>query len=101
MKAWSDNLYWKTDSSWYRKKESGDYELTEKAPERAKKSFQAYCTPRSAKKNPFIFDDRGGFMMEEEKLEEAEAFEERMSMPAGDVDLTEDEILDLIEKRLL
>ncbi len=39
-------------------------------------------------------------MSEGERIEE-EAFEERMSMPAGDVDLTEDAILDLIKKGLL
>ena len=38
----AERLYWKSNKEWYRINEEGKYELTEKAPERAKKSFELY-----------------------------------------------------------
>ncbi len=37
-----ERLYWKSNKEWYRINEEGKYELTEKATERAKKSFELY-----------------------------------------------------------
>lgn len=38
-----ESLYWKSNTEWYRvNKEKDCYELTEKAPERARKSFELY-----------------------------------------------------------
>lgn len=47
-------FYWHTNPEWYRKGKDGNYELTDKAPERARRSFEMACVPRSEKKNPFI-----------------------------------------------
>lgn len=47
-------FYWRSNPEWYRKGANGKTELTEKAPERARKSFEMCSMPRSAKKNPFI-----------------------------------------------
>lgn len=35
-------LYWRTNKEWYFINEQGEYELTEKATERARKSFEMY-----------------------------------------------------------
>jgi hypothetical protein len=41
MTADKELMYWMNDPSWYRiNKETGKYELTDAAPERAKKSFE-------------------------------------------------------------
>lgn len=49
MTANQEPLYWKTNQEWYRiNKQKDCYELTEKAPERAKKSFELY----NSKKHP-------------------------------------------------
>lgn len=37
-----ENLYWQTNKEWYRINNKGKYELTEKATERAKKSFELF-----------------------------------------------------------
>lgn len=37
-----ESLYWKTNKNWWRVTEAGEYELTEEAPERAKKSFELW-----------------------------------------------------------
>lgn len=38
-----ETLYWKTNKEWYRvNKEKDCYELTDKAPKRAKESFALY-----------------------------------------------------------
>lgn len=42
MTADKESLYWKTNKEWYFINESGEYELTDKAPERAKKSFELF-----------------------------------------------------------
>ena len=47
-------FFWESNPEWYRTGPDGKIELTEKAPERARKSFEMLSTPRSAKKNPFI-----------------------------------------------
>ena len=54
MSTDKEALFWESNPEWYRITEDGNYELTEKAPERARKSFEIYKTPRSEKKNPFI-----------------------------------------------
>lgn len=49
MTANQEPLFWKTNREWYRiNKQKDCYELTEKAPKRAKKSFELY----NSKKNP-------------------------------------------------
>ena len=47
-------FFWRTNPEWYREGKDGKYELTEKAPERARRSFEMANKPRSEKKNPFI-----------------------------------------------
>ena len=47
-------FYWQSNPDWYRVNSDGKYELTEKAPERARKSFEEASKPRREKKNPFI-----------------------------------------------
>ena len=47
-------FYWRSNPEWYRKGLDGRTELSEKATERAIKSFGMCNRPRSAKKNPFI-----------------------------------------------
>lgn len=43
MKRKSELLFWRSEKSWYSfDKESNSYVLTDKAPERAKKSFEAW-----------------------------------------------------------
>ena len=42
-----ENLYWPTDKEWYRINNEGKYELTEKAPERARKSFELFTSKES------------------------------------------------------
>ena len=37
-----ENLYWQTNKEWYRINNEGKYELTEKATERAKNSFELF-----------------------------------------------------------
>ncbi len=45
MTANKEALYWKTNKDWYRiNSEKGCYELTDKAPERAKKSFELFMS---------------------------------------------------------
>lgn len=46
--------YWKSNPEWYRINAKGEYELTEKATERARKSFLKANTPRKERKNPFL-----------------------------------------------
>lgn len=47
MTADKEIMYWMNDPSWYRiNKETGKFELTDAAPERAKKSFELSATPR-------------------------------------------------------
>jgi len=43
-------FYWRSNSEWYRKRPDGRTELTEKATERAKKSFEMCNRPRSTQK---------------------------------------------------
>lgn len=47
-------FYWRNNPEWYRKGPDGRTELTDKATERARKSFEMCGEPRSTKKNPFI-----------------------------------------------
>ena len=47
-------FYWESNPEWYRTDPDGKIEMTEKAPKRAKKSFEMCSRPRSAKKNPFV-----------------------------------------------
>ena len=47
-------FYWESNPEWYRTDPDGKIEMTEKAPERAKKSFEMCGRPCSAKKNPFV-----------------------------------------------
>ena len=54
MSGDKEPFYWQTNPEWYRKGKDGKWELTEKAPERARKSFELANIPRSEKKNPFI-----------------------------------------------
>jgi len=43
MTANQEPLYWRSNKEWYRINEEKDcFELTDKAPERAKKSFKLY-----------------------------------------------------------
>ncbi len=43
MTANKESLYWRTNKEWYRiNKEKDCFELTDKAPERARKSFEMY-----------------------------------------------------------
>jgi hypothetical protein len=42
MTANKESLYWKSNEEWYRVNDDGEFELTELAPERAKKSFELY-----------------------------------------------------------
>ena len=46
-------FYCKSNPEWYRKVPDRKTELTEKAPERARKSFEMCRVARSEKKNPF------------------------------------------------
>ena len=46
MTANMESLYWKTNKEWYFINDSGKFELTENAPERAKKSFELYMSKR-------------------------------------------------------
>lgn len=54
MSGDTEPFFWQSDPEWYRVNNSGDIEMTEKAPERAVKSFESWKRPRSEKKNPFI-----------------------------------------------
>lgn len=54
MSGDKEAFFWRENPEWYRVTEEGEYELTEKAPERAKRSFEIAMTPRSSKKNPFL-----------------------------------------------
>lgn len=45
MTANKESVYWKTNKEWYRINEAGDFELTEDAPERARKSFELFMSP--------------------------------------------------------
>jgi len=50
MTANKEMMYWKTNPEWYRTNpKTGKRELTEKAPERARKSFELCNTPRGSK----------------------------------------------------
>lgn len=43
MSANKEILYWKQNKDWYRiNKEKDEFELTDKAPERARKSFEMW-----------------------------------------------------------
>jgi len=42
MTADRESLYWQTNEKWWRKNKDGEYEITEEAPERAKKSFELW-----------------------------------------------------------
>ena len=42
MTSNKESLYWKSNKEWYVINEDGEFELTELAPERAKKSFELY-----------------------------------------------------------
>lgn len=53
MTANKENVYWKTKKEWYRINGNGEYELTEAAPDRARKSFALFCTP-----NPSQLENR-------------------------------------------
>lgn len=47
MTANKEIMYWMSDPSWYRINEkTGKFELTEEAPERARKSFELANKPR-------------------------------------------------------
>lgn len=47
MTADKEMMYWMNDPSWYRiNKETGKYELTDAAPERARKSFELSKTSK-------------------------------------------------------
>lgn len=48
MTADRESKYWKTNKDWYRINANGDFELTEKAPERARKSFALFTSPRAS-----------------------------------------------------
>lgn len=47
MTANKESVYWKSNKEWYRINAEGKYELTEKAPERAKKSFELFKSKKS------------------------------------------------------
>ena len=47
-------FYWQSNPEWYFRNRKGEIELTEKATERARRSFEMGKKPRSEKKNPFI-----------------------------------------------
>ena len=47
MTSNKESLYWKTNENWYRKNKDGQYELTEKAPQRAKDSFILYLEQKA------------------------------------------------------
>ena len=53
MTSDKEALYWQTNKEWYRINEKGEFELTDKAPERARESFALFNTPRKDKKNPY------------------------------------------------
>ena len=38
-----ESMYWMKDKTWFRINEKGRFELTDAAPERARKSFELYC----------------------------------------------------------
>ncbi len=39
-----ESMYWMSDEEWYRiNEETGCFELTDEAPERAVESFELYC----------------------------------------------------------
>lgn len=43
-----ESTYWETNPEWYRfNKQDNNYELTDKAPERARKSFELFMMPRA------------------------------------------------------
>lgn len=42
MKKHSERIYWLTDKSWYTINKNQEFELTDLAPERAKKSFEMW-----------------------------------------------------------
>ena len=54
MSGDKEPFFWHSNPEWYRKGKDGKYELTEKAPEEARKSFELANVPRKEKKNPFI-----------------------------------------------
>lgn len=45
MTADRENLYWRTNKAWYTINAEGEYELTESATERAKRSFALFNSP--------------------------------------------------------
>ena len=54
MSGDKEPFFWHSNPEWYRINEQGEYELTEKAPERARRSFELAKVSRREKKNPFI-----------------------------------------------
>lgn len=46
-----ESLYWKENKEWWRVNSRGEYELTDKAPERAVESFKKYKRPLLEKAN--------------------------------------------------
>lgn len=42
MKRYSEAIYWMKDKSWYFINDRNEFELTDKAPERARKSFELW-----------------------------------------------------------
>lgn len=46
MTANKESLYWRSDKTWYRINEKGQFELAEHAPERAKESFKLYMSTK-------------------------------------------------------
>lgn len=51
-------FYWESNPEWYRTGPDGKIELTEKATERAKKSFEICSTPRSAEEKSFYWKNK-------------------------------------------
>lgn len=49
-----ENLYWRTNKSWYTINARGKFELTASAPQRARDSFALFCSPKTAKKEKNI-----------------------------------------------
>ncbi len=49
-----ERFYWNSNPEWWFIGDDGEYHLTEKAPERAKKSFEEAKTSKRERKNPYL-----------------------------------------------
>ena len=63
MKRNSERLYWMTNENWYRiNTQKGCFELTDEAPERAKRSFAMWNRPERLTVRKFIKQCKVRFM---------------------------------------